>query len=69
MQILNSEDKESLILHGQFLMEILNEKNNGQNYIDKSRELVFNVKFFNNDMNLLSSDGSPCIIASPIDVT
>lgn len=68
MKILNSEDKESMMLHGQFLTEILNEKNTGQNFIEKARETVSNIKFFNNDISSLTSDGSPCIIASPIEV-
>ena len=69
MQILNPNDKESLILHGQFLIEILNEKSFGQSFIEKSKETVSNVKFFNNDMSTLINDGSPCLVASPIEVT
>ena len=71
MQSLNQNDKESLRLYGQFLIDILNEKINGQQYIDKSKEAITNfssLTFFKNDILSLSSDGSPCILATPIDV-
>jgi hypothetical protein len=72
MQALNPNDKESLRLYGQFLIDILNEKSNGQQYIDKSKEAINNynnIKFFKNDIFSLSSDGSPCILASPVEVS
>ena len=71
MQTLNQNDKESLRLYGQFLIDILNEKSNGQEYIDKSKEGIKNqsiIKFFKNDIFSLSTDGSPCILASPNEV-
>ena len=71
MQALNPNDKESLRLYGQFLIDILNEKTNGQQYIDKSKESINNynnIKFFKNDIFSISSDGSPCILASPVEV-
>jgi hypothetical protein len=71
MQALNPNDKESLRLYGQFLIDILNEKTNGQQFIDKSKEAINNynnIKFFKNDIFSLASDGSPCILASPVEV-
>ena len=72
MQALNQNDKESLRLYGQFLIDILNEKSNGELFIDKSKEAISNynnIKFFKNDILSISSDGSPCILASRDDVT
>ena len=71
MKSLNQNDKESLRLYGQFLIDILNEKSNGQQFIEKSKEAINNfnsIKSFKNDIFSISSDGSPCILASPIEV-
>ena len=72
IQILNPNDKTSLRLFGMFLIDILNEKSYGQTFIDKSLEAINNynnVKYFKHDVFAVSTDGTPCVLATPSDVT
>ena len=58
---------ETLRLYGQFLIDILNEQQLGSNIVDKAKEYQNNklhLKLFKNDINNISTDGSPVIIAN-----
>ena len=71
IQILNPNDRTSLRLYGMFLIEILNEKVYGQAFIDKSLEAINtsnNAKYFKHDVFSVSTDGTPCILATPNEV-